>query len=82
MRSRTRHPSSVVELGAAERTIGFALIRTVYVTVGSLGSLVGHFSEVHGWTAVFGLLALITGVEVVLSTANVALGSKYYPWVG
>ena len=62
------------QLSDAERTAGFGLVRTVYMTVGSLGSVVvGVLSDVYGWALAFGVLAVIMGIEVVLLAANVAL---------
>lgn len=66
------------QLSDAERTIGFGLVRTVYMTIGSLGSVVvGVSSDVLGWPVAFGLLACLTGGEVVLLVANGALGARY-----
>jgi MFS family permease len=66
------------QLDGAERTVGFGLVRTVYMTIGSLGSVVvGTLSDVYGWTVAFAVLALIMAVEVVLLTANVVLDLEY-----
>lgn len=66
------------KLGDAERAIGFALVRTVYMSIGSLESVVvGALSDVYGWTIAFGILAVIIGLEVVLLAMNVAFDLDY-----
>ena len=44
-------------LSESERAAGFGLVRTVYMTLGALGSVVvGTLADVAGWTIAFGLL--------------------------
>lgn len=60
----------------AERTVAFGLVRTVYMTIGSLGSVVvGVLSDQFGWTVAFGLLAILMVGEVVVLVANSVLGA-------
>ncbi|MFB6166187.1 MAG: MFS transporter [Haloarculaceae archaeon] len=52
-------------LGEGEQAMGFGLVRTVYMTVGALGSVVvGALSDAIGWTVAFGLLAVLMGLAV------------------
>lgn len=45
-------------LTATERTVGFGLVRTVYLTLGATGSVVtGVVADLAGWRAAIGLLA-------------------------
>lgn len=45
-------------LAATERTVGFGLVRTVYLTIGSTGSAItGYVADLAGWRAAIGLLA-------------------------
>ncbi|SEH65565.1 hypothetical protein SAMN05192561_12211 [Halopenitus malekzadehii] len=53
------------DISDAERGPGFGLVRTVYTTLGATGSVVtGVTADVLGWTASFGLLAVIMAVGV------------------
>lgn len=55
-------------LSDAERGTGFGLIRTVYMTLGASGSVViGATADFVGWTASFGLLAvmMVIGIGVI-----------------
>ena len=62
-------------LGDAERGAGFGLVRTVYMVVGALGSVVvGVLSDVAGWSAAFGLLSAFMGVAFAATLANRLLG--------
>jgi MFS family permease len=66
------------QLGEAEQIIGFGFVRTVYMTVGALGSVVvGVLADGFGWVAAFGFLAAIMGVEVVLLGLNALLDLDY-----
>jgi MFS family permease len=61
----------VERLGDDERGAGFGLVRTVYVLLGSLGSVVvGTAADVAGWRAAFGLLVgvMVTASAVVLAS--------------
>jgi len=54
----------------AERSSGFGVARTVYTLVGSLGSVTtGYLAEGWGWSAAFGLLAIL----LVLAVASLLL---------
>jgi MFS family permease len=55
-------------LSADERATGFGLVRTVYMTIGALGSVVvGGLSDIAGWSVAFGLLAGLLAVECLLA---------------
>jgi len=55
-------------LSAEERATGFGLVRTVYMLLGALGSVVvGTLSDVAGWSVAFGLLAAVLAVECLLA---------------
>jgi MFS family permease len=57
-------------LGSRERAAGFGLVRTVYMTLGALGSVVvGVLSDVAGWSVAFGLLAGVVAVGSLLAVA-------------
>ncbi len=55
-------------LSETERAAGFGLVRTVYMIVGSLGSVVvGTLSDLAGWGVAFAALAALLGVEALLA---------------
>ena len=55
-------------LSAEERATGFGLVRTVYMLLGALGSVVvGALSDVAGWPVAFGLLAAVLTIECLLA---------------
>lgn len=58
----------------AERNSGFGVARTVYTLVGSLGSVTtGYLADIWGWSAAFGLLAVLLTLAVgSLVVVNVA----------
>lgn len=59
-------------LSSEERAAGFGLVRTVYMTIGALGSVVvGILSDIAGWSVAFGLLAGVVAVESLLAAAPV-----------
>lgn len=65
-------------LSDAERGAGFGLVRTVYMTLGALGSVVtGSTADLLGWAAAFALLAVIMGVGVLAIAANLLLDLGY-----
>lgn len=58
-------------LSAAERGTGFGLVRTVYMSLGSLGSVVtGIVVDAGGWVPAFGLLAALMLVGSLLLVAG------------
>ena len=60
-------------LASAERAAGFGLVRTVYMLLGALGSVVvGTLSDVAGWPVAFGALVAVVAVECLLA-ASLAL---------
>jgi predicted MFS family arabinose efflux permease len=59
-------------LGASERATGFGLVRTGYMIVGALGSVVvGALSDVAGWQAAFGAVVAVLAFECLLAVALV-----------
>ena len=61
-------------LGAAERGVGFGLVRTLYILGGATGNaVVGAVADVAGWGPAFGLLGLLLGVALAAIVANAAL---------
>ncbi|MFO7926632.1 MAG: MFS transporter [Halobacteriota archaeon] len=64
-------------LGASERATGFGLVRTVYMTVGALGSVVvGSLSDVAGWRIAFGAVAAVLAFECLLTVYLVLEGRR------
>jgi YNFM family putative membrane transporter len=60
-------------LSETERAAGFGLVRTVYMILGSLGSVVvGALSDVAGWAVAFGALAALLAVEALLAVGGAA----------
>lgn len=58
-------------LEGPERGYGFGLVRTSYILVSSLGSVVvGTVAELGGWGLGFGLLAVLLGSALVLLAAS------------
>lgn len=56
-------------LSSAERAAGFGLVRTVYMLLGSLGSVVvGSLADIAGWAIAFGLLVGLLSVEFLLAS--------------
>lgn len=59
-------------LSSEERATGFGLVRTVYMLLGALGSVVvGVLSDVAGWAVAFGVLAAVLTVECLLAALPV-----------
>ena len=64
----------LVRLSSRERNAGYGLVRTVYMLLGALGSVVtGVLADVAGWDVAFGLLSLLLAVAVASILANRAL---------
>lgn len=64
-------PRFLREFTDAEQTAGFGLVRTVYMVVAALGSVVtGVIADVLGWGPAFGFLAALLGVVIVGLLAN------------
>jgi MFS family permease len=61
-------------LDAAGRGTGFGLVRTVYMSLGALGSVVtGTVADVAGWAVAFALVAGLLGLAALTLAANRAL---------
>ena len=55
-------------LSADERATGFGLVRTVYMTIGALGSVVvGTLSDIAGWEVAFGAIIGLLAFEGALA---------------
>lgn len=60
-------------LSDAERGTGFGLVRTIYMILGALGSVVtGVIVDVAGWDAAFGVLAGLMAVSLTVLAASAA----------
>lgn len=58
-------------LEGVERGYGFGLVRTLYILLSSLGSVVvGTLAEISGWIGGFGLLAGLLGLCLLLLVGN------------
>ena len=64
-------------LASDERAAGFGLVRTVYMLLGALGSVVvGGLSDVAGWAVAFGALVALLGAECLLAAALAVRGRR------
>ncbi|ELY46299.1 MFS transporter [Natronorubrum sulfidifaciens] len=71
-------PRFLRELSAEEQNAGFGLIRTVYMIVASLGSVVvGLLADLFGWTIAFGFLGASLAVIVLALAINSAFKLGY-----
>ena len=62
-------------LDSSERAAGFGLVRTVYMLLGALGSVVvGTLSDLAGWEVAFGALAAVVAFECLLAAALATRG--------
>ena len=65
-------------LSDAERGAGFGLVRTAYMVIGASGSVVvGAVSDLAGWTAAFGLLAVVMALGLLALLVNRVLKLGY-----
>jgi predicted MFS family arabinose efflux permease len=61
-------------LSAAEQGTGFGLVRTVYMSLGSLGSVVtGTLVDVAGWVPAFGLLVGFMALASILLVVGIVV---------
>jgi hypothetical protein len=59
---------------ADERASGFGLVRTVYMLVGSLGSVVvGTLADTMGWFSAYGVVVVLVAVGVLSIVARRAV---------
>ena len=71
-------PRFLREFSADERNAGFGLVRTVYMIVASLGSVVvGLLADLFGWAISFGFLAGSLALVVLALAANRAFELGY-----
>ncbi|NUC73215.1 MFS transporter [Haloterrigena sp. SYSU A558-1] len=71
-------PRFMDRLSDAERSFGFGLFRTAYMTVAASGSVVvGLLADLFGWRVSFGFLTALLGLVCALLLANRALGLEY-----
>lgn len=62
-------------LDAADRGVGFGLVRMLYILLGAAGNaVVGALADVAGWDAAFGLLGGLFGVAFLVLVAHRAFG--------
>ncbi|MFA9517071.1 MFS transporter [Halopenitus sp. H-Gu1] len=74
----TVEPRFVDELSESEQGVGFGLVRTVYLVVSSLGSVVtGFLADTVGWTWAFLILAGLLAVVLVALIVNYVLELGY-----
>lgn len=58
-------------LGDEEKGMGFGLVRTIYMLIGALGSVVvGTAADLFGWGVAFGLLSGVTGTVLCVIALN------------
>ncbi len=71
-------PRFMDHLSEAERSAGFGLVRTVYMVIGSLGSVgVGLVADTFGWAVSFGMLVAFLSVVLCALVGNRLLGLGY-----
>ncbi|QFU82068.1 MFS transporter [Natronorubrum aibiense] len=71
-------PRFLRELSAEEQNAGFGLVRTVYMIVASLGSVVvGSLADLFGWAVSFGFLAAALAAVVLALAINSAFDLGY-----
>ncbi|SDX82302.1 MFS transporter [Halopenitus persicus] len=71
-------PRFIDRLTPAERSFGFGLFRTTYMTIAASGSVVvGVLADLFGWGVSVGSLAGLLAVVGLLLAGNAALGSGY-----
>ncbi|MDL5360827.1 MFS transporter [Halalkalicoccus sp. NIPERK01] len=71
-------PRFLDEFSEAERNASFGLVRSVYMILASLGSVVtGGVADLFGWVPAFGFLAAVLGVVIVGLVGNRAFDLGY-----
>ncbi|WP_254525800.1 MFS transporter [Natrinema caseinilyticum] len=71
-------PRFMDNMTESERGAGFGLVRTTYLTAGSLGSVsVGFFAEAFGWVVSFGVLMALLSLIAVALAVNWAFDLGY-----
>lgn len=74
----TVEPRFMDELSEREQGVGFGLVRTVYLVVSALGSVItGFLADTLGWAAAFLVLASLLAVILVAVLVNYALDLGY-----
>lgn len=64
-------PRFMDELSDRERNAGFGLVRTVFLVLGSLGSIVvGYLADGFGWGVSFGVLVLLMAIVSLVVVVN------------
>lgn len=65
-------------LSPEERNTGFGLVRTVYLLVGSLGSLgTGVLADALGWIPAYGSVIALLGVGILIIVTNAVVGTDF-----
>lgn len=71
-------PRFLREFTAEERNAGFGLVRTIYMIVASLGSVVvGLLADLFGWGVAFGFLGALLALTFLAIVGNRILGLGY-----
>lgn len=71
-------PRFLREFSVEEQNTGFGLVRTLYMIVASLGSVVvGLLADLLGWAVAFGFLAVALAAILLALAINGALGLGY-----
>lgn len=71
-------PRFMDELSDPERNAGFGLVRTVFLILGSLGSVtVGYLADGSGWDVSFGVLILLMVIVSLVVIVNSVLDLGY-----
>ena len=71
-------PRFMDHLSDAERSAGFGLVRTVYMVIGSLGSVgVGLVADTFGWAVSFGMLVAFLSIVLCALVTNRVLDLGY-----
>ncbi|ELY37670.1 major facilitator superfamily MFS_1 [Natronorubrum tibetense GA33] len=71
-------PKVLDGLSEAERNAGFGVFRTVYIVVGSTGSIgVGAFADALGWSQTLWILAVLFAASFALVMVNRIFGLGY-----
>lgn len=74
----TVEPRFVDQLSESEQSIGFGLVRTIYMVVSSLGSVaMGFLSDIFGWAVAFLILSGLLTIIFVTVIVNFVLKLGY-----
>ncbi|MFB6300150.1 MAG: MFS transporter [Halobacteriales archaeon] len=58
-------------LAVSDRTVGYGLVRSIYVLIGSSGSVVtGVLADASGWPTAYGLVVVLLGIAFIAIVLN------------